>query len=328
MSKVAIGIDLGGTDIKAGLVDDQGTLVGQYKTPTMGHLGGMKVVGRIGDLIQEILDSEEMKPHRESLVGIGLGSPGLVDQKNGAITRPVNIPDWDFWINVRDVFQERFGLKTWADNDANVSALGEALFGAGQGRRVVIVLTLGTGVGGGIIIDGRVFHGAKGYAGELGHIMVDPHGPVCGCGNEGCLETFTSATAIARYASDRIRVEHVPSLMKDMASNNDGQLTAKMVYDAAVQGDEVANKVIARAGKGLGIGISTLCVAFNPEVFCIGGGGSNMGDMLFDYARKEMEHRVFFHSHFQTPIVKATLGEEAGCIGAAGLALTQYENGY
>lgn len=323
MTRVAIGIDLGGTDIKAGLVDDQGTIIQGFKKSTEAHLGGLKVVDRIGDLIQEILDSDAMKGRRDNLAGIGMGSPGLINHETGSITRPVNIPDWDFWICVREIFQKRFGLNTWVDNDANVGALGEALFGAGNGRRVVVVLTLGTGVGGGIIIDGNVFRGGAGFAGELGHIMVDPGGPVCGCGNEGCLETFTSASAIARYAQERIKVEHAPTIMREMAKQNGGAITSKLVYEAALQGDKEALRVVARAGRGLGIGCSTLIVAFNPEIICVGGGGSNMGDLLFDYARREMEDRVFFHSHFQTPIVKAQLGEEAGTIGAAGLALSQ-----
>ena len=321
MSRVAIGIDLGGTDIKAGVISEDGEILANFKKPTHAHLGGRKVVDRIGDLIQEILDSDMMNSHRDQLAGIGIGSPGLIDHEKGAITRPVNIPDWDYWINVREIYLERFGLMTWADNDANASSLGEALFGNGKGHKVVIVLTLGTGVGGGIVIDGDVFRGASGFAGELGHIMVDPSGPVCGCGNEGDLESYASASGIAAYAKERAKVEHVPTLLKELCGEDRSKITAKMVHEAALQGDEVALKVIARAGRALGIGISTLAVAFNPSIVCIGGGGSNMGDLLFDHARKEMEWRVFFHSHFQTPIVRAKLGEEAGIVGTAALAL-------
>jgi len=320
MPRVAIGIDLGGTDIKAGVISEDGEILKRYKKPTEAHVGGRKVVDRIGDLIQEILESDVMQNRRDSLAGIGIGSPGLIDHEKGAITRPVNIADWDYWINVREIFLDRFGIMTWVDNDANSSALGEALFGNGKGHKVVIVLTLGTGVGGGVVVDGEVFHGAKGFAGELGHIMVNPNGPVCGCGNEGDLESYASATAIAAFAAERIKVEHIPSLLKEMCGGDRSEITAKMVHEAALQGDKIALKVVERAGKALGIGISTLAVAFNPSIVCIGGGGSNMGDLLFDYARKEMEWRVFFHSHFQTPIVRAALGEEAGIVGTAGLA--------
>ncbi len=323
MTRVAIGIDLGGTDIKAGVIAEDGRIIERFKKPTEAHLGGRKVVDRIGDLIQEILDSDVMQGRREDLAGIGIGSPGLIDHDKGAITRPVNIPDWDYWINVREIYLERFGIMTWADNDANSSSLGEALFGNGKGHKVVIVLTLGTGVGGGIVIDGDVFHGACGYAGELGHIMVDPSGPVCGCGNEGDLESYASATGIANYARERAKVEHVPSLLKDMCGGDRSKITAKMVHEAALKGDKVALKTVERAGRALGIGISTLVVSFNPGIICIGGGGSNMGDMLFDHARKELEWRVFFHSHFQTPIVRAKLGEEAGIVGTAALALVR-----
>lgn len=319
MSRVAIGIDLGGTDIKAGLVSEDGKIIQQYKKSTEARVGGRKVVDRIGDLIQEILNSDAMKGRRDDLQGIGLGSPGLIDHDAGAITRPVNIPEWDYWINIHDIFEERFGLHTRVDNDANVCALAEALYGKGQGKKVVLVLTLGTGVGGGIVVDGRVYHGAAGFGGELGHITVNPNGNVCGCGNEGCLETYASATGIARYAQDCVRVEHIPSLLKEMVKKN-GPVTAKMVYEAALQNDEVALAAIERAGKYLGIGIATFCVAFNPDVVCIGGGVSNMGDLLLDHARRELPKRVFFHSHFATPIVQALLGEEAGLIGAAALA--------
>ncbi len=323
MTRVAIGIDLGGTDIKAGLVSEDGALIQTYKKPTKAEVGGRKVVDRIGDLIQEILDSEAMKGRREQLQGIGIGSPGLIDHEKGAITRPVNIPDWDYWINVREIFLERFNIFTWADNDANVCALGEALFGEGRGKSVVLVLTLGTGVGGGIIVDKKVYHGARGFGGELGHIMVNPSGPVCGCGNEGCLETYASASGIANYARSKAKVEHIDTILKEMCGGDRSKITSKMVYDAAVQGDKVANQVIAHAGKHLGIGIATLILCFNPEIICIGGGASNMGDLLFDYAREEIKWRVFFDSHFSTPIVRAKLGEEAGTIGAAGLVLSQ-----
>ncbi len=320
MTRVAIGIDLGGTDIKAGLVTEHGELVQQYKKSTEAHLGGRKVVDRIGDLVEEVLQSEAMKGRHDNLQGIGIGSPGLIDHDKGAITRPVNIPEWDYWINVREIFQERFGLFTWADNDANVCALAEALFGAGKGKKVVLVLTLGTGVGGGVVINGKVNHGGGGFAGELGHIMVNPNGPVCGCGNEGCLETYASANAIAHYAQDRAKVEHVPTLLKEMCGGDKSKITSKMVYEAALKNDAVSLHVIEHAGKYLGIGIASLIVSFNPDIVCIGGGASNMGDMLFDHARQEIEWRVFFHSHFQTPIVQAQLGEEAGTVGAAGQA--------
>ncbi|MDX9753658.1 MAG: ROK family protein [bacterium] len=319
MTRVAIGIDLGGTDIKAGLVAEDGTLIQKYKKSTEARLGGAKVVERIGDLIGEILSSDALKNPSYELVGVGMGSPGLIDHDKGSITRPVNIPGWDRWICVRDEFMKRFPeiKDVKVDNDANVGALGEALFGRGRGMKVVLCLTLGTGVGGGVVIDGKVMHGTAGFAGELGHIMVNPCGPVCGCGNEGCLETYASATAIARYAQERVRVEHIPSLMKSMVKCR-SEITSKVVCEAALQGDPVALDVVAWAGKALGIGIATLIVCFNPAIVCLGGGASNMGDLLFDHARKEIQKRVFFNSHFETPIVKAALGEEAGTIGSAG----------
>jgi glucokinase len=320
MSSLAIGIDLGGTFIKAGVITDEGHVIGQWKITTEGHKGGPVVVQRMVDLIGEILRSPEVTGCEDKVVGIGLGSPGLVDQKMGTITRPVNIPNWEDGICVKEVFEQRYGLPTSADNDANACGLGEARFGAGRGRSVVVALTLGTGVGGAIVADGKVFHGARGYAGELGHTCVDPEGPPCACGGNGCVETYASANAIAKYAAALVAQGRHKSLLVEW-SRDGTPITSKLVHEAALQNDALALRVIQRAGRYLGVAAGNFCVAVNPEVIVIGGGASAMGDLLFDHVRREIEMRVFFSPYFKTEVCRALLGEDAGFIGAACLAL-------
>lgn len=318
---LAIGIDLGGTDIKAGVVSETGDVVYQTKTPTNGQEGGPAVVDRMSKLIATILGTPEIAPRRAEVVGVGLGSPGLIDQKNGTITRPVNIPDWEDAVPIKARFEAEHGIRAEVDNDANVCALGEALYGAGHRKSVVLALTLGTGVGGGVVVNGRVFHGAHGYAAEVGHITVDPEGPLCGCGNIGCLESYASARMIALHAQELIgqSKDHKSLLEKWAAEGKD--VTSKLVYEAGLEKDALAERIIARAGRYLGVGLASLLVAFDPEIVVIGGGASNMGDMLFDHARREIAVRVYFNDFCETPIVRAELGEDAGFIGAAGLIL-------
>ncbi len=360
MAHVAIGIDLGGTFIKAGLVSETGEVLQRYTKPTEAHEGRATVVKNIGDLIEEVIESEAMQGRKDDLEGIGIGSPGLINHEEGSIRRPVNIPGWDEWVCVREIYNSRFSqynVNTWVDNDANVAALAEAMFGAGKGKKVVLLLTLGTGVGGGIVMGNKVYHGAAGFGGELGHMMVNPSGPVCGCGNEGCLETYASANGIAHYAQGRAKVDHIPTILKKMCDEAwqeewkeirseiekvsektgdalDEQLSelqdrlqkhkwslisSKMVYEAALKGDEVALDVVEHAGRHLGIGLATLIVCFNPDIICIGGGGGEMGEMLFKHARKEIAKRVFFHNlyPYDERIVQAKFKNDAGIVGAA-----------
>lgn len=321
MGRLSIGIDLGGTYIKAGVITDQGNAIRQWKIPTEGQQGGPVVLQRMSDLIAEILESPEVVSKKDSIVGIGIGSPGLVDQKGGTITRPVNIPNWDDAVPIKKIFEKRHEFPVYVDNDANACGLGEACFGAGRGKSVVVALTLGTGVGGAIVVDGKVFHGAKGYAGELGHTCVDPEGPPCACGSLGCIEGYASANAIARYATELVAQGRHKSWLVDW-SRDGTPITSKMVYEAALKEDSLALRVIARAGRYLGVAVSNFCVALNPEVVVIGGGASAMGDLLFDHVRREIDMRVYFSPYYTTLVCRAQLGEDAGFIGAACLALS------
>ncbi len=318
---LAIGIDLGGTDIKAGVVSDRGEVVYRTKIPTTGHEGGPAVIQRMSDLVGQILEAPDLASRRQEIVGVGVGSPGLIDQKAGTITCPVNIPDWVDAAPIKERFEATHGIRTEVDNDANVCALGEGLFGAGKGKSVVLALTLGTGIGGGIVINGKVYTGAHGYAGEVGHVTVDPEGLICACGNVGCVEAYASANGIARYTRELVGTNRKFGSLLEKWDEEGKPLTSKLVYEAALQNDKLAHRIIAWAGRWLGIGLGSLIVSFDPEIIVIGGGASAMGDLLFDHIRKEIHERVYFTDYQDVPIVRATLGEDAGFIGAAGLTL-------
>jgi len=315
MTRAAIGIDLGGTDIKAGVVDENGTIVGRWKKSTEAQGGAQVILQRMIDLTREILD--DSRTNALEMKGIGIGSPGMIDHKNGIVVKMIdNLPGWS-GMRLAEQFETQLGFPTRIDNDANVCALAECLFGAGRGKSDIICYTLGTGVGGGIVIDRRVHHGAHGYAGELGHDTVQLEGLQCSCGNKGCVEMYASARAIGLYAQERLRAgDH--SAMLNMADSID-KVTSKTVYDAALQGDALAKAVIERAARYLGAGIATAVCMLNPEMVVVGGGGSNMGDLLLEPVREEVRKRVYFSDTVDTPIVPAKLGEDAGFVGAAGL---------
>lgn len=315
MTQVALGIDLGGTDIKAGTVDRTGRVLQRWKKSTEARGGAQVILQRMLELAQEII--EQSKGEGMEIVGIGIGSPGIIDHKNGIVVKMIdNLPGWS-GMRLAQQFEERLGYPTRIDNDANVFALGECLFGAGKGKSDIVCYTLGTGVGGGIIIDRKVHHGAHGYAAELGHDTVELDGIPCSCGNIGCVEMYASARAIGLYAQQQLQAGR-ESLMTEMAAAID-QVTSKTVYEASLKGDQLAKEVIARTARYLGAGIAAVVCVLDPEMVVIGGGGANMGDVLLDPVREEVKRRVYFSDAVDTPIVRAQLGEDAGFVGAAGL---------
>jgi len=315
MARIALGIDLGGTDIKAGTVDHNGQTVGQWKTPTEAQGGATVILQNMFDLTEKILGDSKSAGHE--VLGIGIGSPGVIDHKNGVVVKMVdNLPGWS-GMPLAAKFEEQFGLTTKLDNDANVCALAECLFGAGKGKNDIVCYTLGTGVGGGIIINRKVHHGAHGYAGEVGHASVVLDGLSCSCGNVGCVEQYGSARAIGRDARKRLEAGE-KSVMSEMVDSTD-DVTSKTVYEAALKNDALALEVIDFAARRLGSGIASTILILDPEMIVIGGGGSNMGDVLLDPVREEVKRRLYFSDAVEIPIVQAELGEDAGFIGAAGL---------
>lgn len=318
-SEYALGIDLGGTGIKAGVVSAKGALLREWKVPTEAEKGGGYVVSRMIALCRQILAElpDGIKP--QQIIGIGIGSPGVFDFDTGALVAgAVNIPGLN-GTPMRSIFEAELGLPTRVDNDANVFVLAEARYGAGRGTPVAVGYTIGTGIGGGVVIGGKVFHGAWGFAGELGHVTVDPEGIYCPCGNHGCMESYASANAIASYARQAAEL-HEDSVLSNMGPE---EITCKSVGEAAAAGDSLARHVIDRAAYYLGEGIGAVVIALNPAVIIIGGGGALLGEMLFEPIRRHLRRRVYHQRVKSVAVVGAQLGLDAGIIGAAGLAFAE-----
>lgn len=312
--QVYVGVDLGGTSVKVGLCDVKGKLLQTYEGPTESAKGADGVLANVADYVRKLVSDS---PYAwEQVAGIGAGIPGFMDIPQGFIKLSANLG----WRNVpvKQILEEAFGKSVKIDNDANVAALGEAWSGAGAGIPNVVCYTLGTGVGGGIIIKGHLFQGSKGMAGELGHLNVVPAAEAlpCGCGKRGCLETVSSATGIIRMAKDAAasgESAYLASLQRE--------ITAKDVFDAAGQGDAAALRIIDRAALYLGKSMAEVSVILNPERFVIGGGVSKAGDVLFDAIRKHYREWTVESAQEGVEIVPATLGNDAGVVGAAGLSL-------
>lgn len=320
MASLAIGIDLGGTDIKAGVVDEQGMVIGRWRISTDAAAGPQAVLARMVELARAILASDEVKAHGGRIEGIGVGSPGPLDPDLGIVTRAPNLPGF-VNVHVTRYFEERIDLPARLDNDANLCALGEYAFGAGRepvnGKpvRILAAYTLGTGVGGGIVIDGKVLHGASGFAAELGHMTVVPGGWQCGCGNQGCVEAYASATGMVRMARERI-ANGSPSRLTSIPID---QLTSRDIAEAASAGDALAREVIWDAAGKLGTAVANVVVTLNPHMVVIGGGAAAMGDLLLVPLRQVVATRAAIIGQVPTVIAPARLGNDAGFIGAAAM---------
>ncbi len=313
MGKYAFGIDVGGTSVKLGLFTVEGELVEKWSIPTRSDNGGKDI---LPDIAKSVLKKKEEKNlSDEDVVGAGIGLPGPVDS-DGVIRKAVNL-HWENTFNVADELSKLLnGMKVKAGNDANVAALGEAWVGSGKGCKDVVMVTLGTGVGGGIIVDGNMLSGSTGAGGEIGHICVDPsETAVCNCGNHGCLEQFSSATGIVRL------------LEKEIAANPDEQTlmnekkhTAKDVWDAVEAGDALAKRVAEQFGYYLGFGLANIASVVNPELIIIGGGVSMSGDVIMPFITENFK-KFAFHACKDTKFVRAVLGNDGGIFGAAKLVL-------
>lgn len=311
--KIYIGVDLGGTAVKVGICNEEGQLLHTYEGPTEVDKGADTVVANIEKYVRRVV--EESPFAWEQVAGVGAGVAGFTNVREGIIILAPNVGLKDF--PIRAILEERLGKPIKIDNDANVAALGEAWGGAGKGIDNCVCYTLGTGVGGGIIINGKIYQGFSGMAGELGHISVVPDLEAigCGCGQMGCLETVSSATGIIRMAKDavargdRTSLAHVENIM------------AKDVFDAAKAGDEAAIRIVNRAAFYLGKSMAAVAVVLNPELFIIGGGVSKAGDILFNEIRSVFAKLTPEPVQRGMQIVPATLGNDAGMVGAAGLFL-------
>lgn len=311
MSKYVFGIDVGGTTIKMGLFDMQGEVLDKWEIPTRTENGGEKVLPDIADAIRA--KAVEKGFSMAEVAGVGVGVPGPVDNE-GIIHRAVNL-GWGVF-NMEQTLSELLdGMLVKGGNDANVAALGEMWKGGGKGHSDMVAVTLGTGVGGGIIINGKMVAGATGAGGEIGHIHVDDkEEDVCGCGNKGCLEQYASATGVVRLAKRRLAKVDTPSVLRD------AELSAKAVFDAVKENDAVAIEIAEEFGRYLGSGLAAIAGVVNPEIFVIGGGVSKAGEVLFDYIKPAYEKHVF-HGSKDVLFALATLGNDAGIYGAAKLVL-------
>ncbi len=314
--KKLIGIDLGGTTVKFAILTIDGEIQQKWSIKTDSANEGKQIIPTIIESIQHHLNLYGLSSN--DILGIGMGSPGAVDFKKGTVIGAYNL-GWKTLQPVKEQIEAGTGLPFFIDNDANVASLGERWKGAGEGEDNVVFMTLGTGVGGGVIVEGNLIHGA-GAAGELGHINVDPHGYLCTCGNRGCLETVASATGVVRLAHDLSQSFTGESDLKRRV--DDGQeVTSKIVFDGAKQGDQLALKVVDEFSLYLGIACANIANILNPDSIVIGGGVSAAGEFLLKGVEKYFLHYAFPPVRATTKIKLAKLGNDAGVIGAASLVM-------
>jgi len=310
MCNYCFGIDIGGTSVKMGFFNAEGKLLEHWEIPTRKEDNGKYILPDIAEAV--LAKIEEKSIVKENIIGVGIGTPGPVDE-SGIVHKAVNL-GWGV-MNLKDELQSLIGVNVMAGNDANVAALGEMWKGGGQGFENVVLATIGTGLGGGIIINGKILTGSIGAAGEIGHIhMVDNEEDECGCGNHGCLEQYTSATGIVRLAKRKLSSSDKASTLRSAV------IDSKVVFDAVKAGDALAMEVAEEFGEYLGKGLAAIAGVCNPEVFVIGGGVSKAGPILIDYIQKYYIKYVF-HGSRDAEFKMATLGNMAGIYGAAKLIL-------
>lgn len=318
--KCVLAVDLGGTKIIAATVKPGGELISRHYCLTLAWEGPEAVIERLLSSMGKVMAKAGLK--NSELGGVGVAAAGIIDSDRGIVTTSPNLPGWQD-VPIRDIIAERFGVSTYVINDASAAALGECCFGVGRGMRNLIYLTVSTGIGGGIIIDGKLYLGADGCAGELGHMIIEPDGPRCACGNFGCLEALASGSAMAREALRRL-CQDEPSSITELTQGKLESITAEVIAAAARQGDKLAREVITTAAGYLGIGLVNLVNIFNPQVIAIGGGVSKMGSMLLQPARRVVKERAFKLPSQTARIVRARLGSNAEMIGAAAYVFTQH----
>ncbi|WAC08212.1 MAG: ROK family protein [Thermodesulfobacteriota bacterium] len=319
MKRVVLAADLGGTNIRVAAIDEQGTIEKRLQRPTHAHEGEASVLRSLFYALGEVYQAFP----ENRIKGVGVGIAGAIDIEKGIVTQSPNLVEFDGY-PLRDKLQASFlkHLAILVDNDANLAAMGEKWKGAGVGVNDLICLTLGTGIGGGIIIRGNLVHGTDGMAGEVGHVTVDPQGPPCNCGNRGCLEALASATAIKREAIEAL-FTHPESELHQRCRHNPETITAELVYQSAQAGDQICRKIFQDMGRYLGIGIAGLVNIFNPEMVVLGGKVSKSWDMFFSFTQEEVHQRALKIPGTRVKIVPAVCGDDAGLLGAAYLVFHQ-----
>ncbi len=318
MAKRYIVIDLGGTQIRAALATAPKRLHQVVRVETLADRGPDAVLDRIEATVRQAAGEAWADVH-----AVGIAAPGPVDPWRGIMLDAPNMPGWED-LPLRDRLSSRLERPVTVGNDANLAALAEQRFGAGQGKAHMVYMTISTGVGGGVIADGRLLLGARGLAGEIGHATVEVNGPRCNCGNVGCLEMMASGPAIAREARARIAEGRASSLL-ELAGNDPARISGRLVGVAAAAGDCLAIEVIQRAGFYVGVGVVNLMKLFNPSMIVIGGGVSKVGDLLFKPIRQTVQERADHFYREECPIVPAALGDDVGLLGGLALVTAEFE---
>lgn len=309
---LTLAVDLGGTHIRAATYnDDSITPIAHHRTRTNAHEPG--VFDRVIQAIETVW--------RSDVASIGVASPGPLDPYTGTILDTPNIPEWQN-LPLAQKLSDHFGVPAQLDNDANMAGFGEWTFGAGKGHRNLVYLTISTGVGGGVICNDTLLQGFHGLGAELGHMLIDPNGPSCGCGKNGHVESFSSGTAIARYATEQIQAGQKSSLQAD------GGLTAAQIADAARAGDTFAISTFARAGYYLGIAVANYLAVFDPSIIIFGGGVSQVGDLLFKSFEESLRTHIFHPRYLDNlSVAPAALGDDSGLLGALAWARFKQNEG-
>lgn len=308
-----IGIDIGGTSIKLAFLKLDGMMLAKWEIPTDISYNGVKIVGDIIETVNKKI--VELNFEMDSFNEVGVGVPGFVDSVAGCVTYSPNIP-WKENYPLKEELEEGFRLPVAIENDANLAAIGEMWMGAGKGKKNILMVTLGTGVGGGVIVDGEVVRGINGMGGEIGHIFSKDNGIICGCGKVGCLETIASATGMVRLGNEMIE-NHSGSTDLYVIKEDNGKIEAKDVLNAAESGDFYALNVVDEAMKHLGIAISTIIHTNNPEMVIIGGGVSKAGEFLLEQLKKYLKQYTLPRAYHALTLELASLGNDAGVVGGA-----------
>lgn len=310
MSKYAFGVDIGGTTVKMGFFTSEGELLDKWEIPTRKENSGADILPDVAKSIEDKLAKENIS--KDDVAGVGIGVPGPVDD-TGVVRKAANL-GWGVF-SIKETLEEIVKMPVVAGNDANVAALGEMWKGGAAGYDDVVMVTLGTGVGGGIIVKGKILNGYNGSGGEIGHIHVnDDEEDTCGCGNKGCLEQYSSATGITRIGKKILASTDEASVLRNEDVNS------KTIFDAVKAGDKVAIKIAEQYGNYLGDALAAISCVVNPEIICIGGGVSKAGEVVIDYVKPRYIKNTF-HGSRETKFALATLGNDAGIYGAAKLVL-------
>ncbi|NQT23329.1 MAG: ROK family protein [Candidatus Omnitrophica bacterium] len=312
--KFYIGIDIGATNTKFGLVDGKGRIKSKKVIRTSCYNGAAQFVSIAKDIVYLFIKEKKLK--KNQLCGIGIGAPGAIDSNKGIVHYLTNLKGWK-GIHLRKMIESKLGIRAYLDNDANVMAIGEFSFGAGRGSKNMIGVTLGSGVGGGLVLDGRVYRGTNMAGGEIGHVPVNVEGPKCACGGSGCLEAYVGSPYIVKKTLKLIKGKKT-AIMK-LIKGKTSRLTPKIIYKAALKGDPIAKRILRETGIYLGVGLTGIINLLNPDAVVIGGGVANAGRFIFDAVKETVKKRAMHLPAKTVKILKAELGEDAGVVGAMAL---------